>query len=186
VLVITGLLLYAISCILDIHLTAQSVGHDFVWSQLIRGTAQMLAMMPLNQASMAAVSREDSGDAAGLYNMARNLGGSIGLAIIGTVIDRRTTFHTAMIRESVSANSLIGQQNITANAANWFAHTGDMAYSQMRAFAQLGAQIGQQAIVMTYSETFYLLGIALIACIPLALLLKTPRRNAPPPPSAGH
>ena len=61
-----------------------------------------------------------------------------------------------------------------------------MAYSQMRAFAQLGAQIGQQAIVMTYSETFYLLGIALIACIPLALLLKTPRRNAPSPPSAGH
>src|SRR5471032_993070 len=110
VLVITGLVLYAISCMIDISLTAQSVGHDFVWSQLIRGTAQMLAMMPLNQASMAAVSREDSGDAAGLYNMARNLGGSIGLAIIGTVIDRRTSFHAATIRESVSANSLIGQE----------------------------------------------------------------------------
>ncbi|WP_409076715.1 MDR family MFS transporter [Paraburkholderia sp. BL23I1N1] len=185
VLVITGLLLYAISCMIDIGLTAQSVGHDFVWSQLIRGTAQMLAMMPLNQASMAAVSREDSGDAAGLYNMARNLGGSIGLAIIGTVIDRRTTFHTAAIRESVSANSLIGQESLAANAANWFTHTGDMAYSQMRALGQLGVQIQQQAIVMTYSETFYLLGIALLVCIPLALLLKTPRRNAPPP-SAGH
>jgi DHA2 family multidrug resistance protein len=185
-LVITGLLMYAASCMLDIDLTAQSVGHDFVWSQLIRGTAQMLAMMPLNQASMAAVSREDSGDAAGLYNMARNLGGSIGLAIIGTVIDRRTTFHTAMIRESVSANSLIGQENLATNAANWFAHTGDMAYSRMRALGQLATQIQQQATVMTYSETFYLLGIALLACIPLALLLKTPRRNTPAPPSAGH
>jgi len=143
-------------------------------------------MMPLNQASMAAVSREDSGDAAGLYNMARNLGGSIGLAIIGTVIDRRTTFHTAAIRESVSANSLIGQENLALNAANWFAHTGDMAYSQMRALGQLGAQIDLQAIVMTYSETFYLLAIALVACIPLALLLKTPRRDGSSPPSAGH
>ncbi len=57
VLVITGLVLYVISCMIDIDLTAQSVGHDFVWSQLIRGTAQMLAMMPLNQASMAAVSQ---------------------------------------------------------------------------------------------------------------------------------
>ncbi|USU19345.1 MDR family MFS transporter [Paraburkholderia fungorum] len=186
VLVITGLVLYAISCMIDISLTAQSVGHDFVWSQLIRGTAQMLAMMPLNQASMAAVSREDSGDAAGLYNMARNLGGSIGLAIIGTVIDRRTTFHTAMIRESVSANSLIGQESLAGSAANWFARTGDMAYAQMRALGQLGVQIQQQAIVMTYSETFYLLGIALLACIPLALFLKTPRRNAPSPSSAGH
>jgi MFS transporter, DHA2 family, multidrug resistance protein len=186
VLVITGLLFYAISCMLDIHLTAQSVGHDFVWSQLIRGTAQMLAMMPLNQASMAAVSREDSGDAAGLYNMARNLGGSIGLAIIGTVIDRRTTFHTAMIRESVTDNSLTGQENLATNAASWFARTGDMAYSHMRALGQLGAQIDVQATVMTYSETFYLLGIALFACIPLALLLKTPPRNAPPPASTGH
>ena len=91
-----------------------------------------------------------------------------------------------MIRESVSANSLIGQDSIAANAANWFTHTGDMAYSRMRALGQLGAQIQQQAIVMTYSETFYLLAIALVACIPLALLLKTPRRNAPAPPSAGH
>ncbi|MEQ5838529.1 multidrug efflux MFS transporter [Paraburkholderia acidicola] len=185
ILVISGLLLFGFSCMLDIGLTAQSVGHDFLWSQLIRGTAQMLAMMPLNQASMAAVSREDSGDAAGLYNMARNLGGSIGLAVIGTVIDRRTTFHTAVIRESLSANSLLGQDHIAASAAGWFARTGDMAYSQMRALGQIAVQIQQQAVVMTYSETFYLLGIALLACIPLALLLRTPPRNIPPP-SAGH
>ncbi|AOK30527.1 MULTISPECIES: MDR family MFS transporter [Burkholderia] len=185
VLVIGGLLLFFASCMLDIDLTAQSVGHDFVWSQLIRGVAQMLAMMPLNQASMAAVAREDSGDAAGLYNMARNLGGSIGLAIIGTVIDRRTTFHAARIRESLSANSALGQERLAANAAGWFAQTGDLAYAKMRALGQLALQIQQQAVVMTYSETFYLLGLALLACVPLALLLRTPARqqNAP---SAGH
>jgi DHA2 family multidrug resistance protein len=184
VLVITGLLLFALSCMLDISLTAQSVGHDFFWSQLIRGMAQILAMMPLNQASMAAVSREDSGDAAGLYNMARNLGGSIGLAIIGTVIDRRTTFHTAIIRESLTHNSVLGQDRLAASAANWFAQTGDLAYSQMLALGQVAAQIQQQATVITYSETFYMLGIALLACVPLAMLLKTPRSGNTP--SAGH
>ncbi len=183
-LVITGLVLFATSCMLDLDLTAQSVGHDFFWSQFIRGVAQILAMMPLNQASMAAVSREDSGDAAGLYNMARNLGGSVGLAIIGTVIDRRTTFHTAMIRESLTANSVLGQDRMAANAAGWFAQTGDMAYAKMRALGQVAVQIQQQAIVITYSETFYLLGLALLACVPLALLLKTPR--SPASPSAGH
>jgi DHA2 family multidrug resistance protein len=136
---------------------------------------------------MAAVSREESGDAAGLYNMARNLGGSIGLAIIGTIIDRRTTYHTAVIRESVSSNSLIGQDRISQYASNWFSYTGDMAYSKMRALGQLAQQINVQATVMTYSETFYLLGLALIACVPLALLLRTPpRRAAPPPNSSGH
>jgi DHA2 family multidrug resistance protein len=185
ILVISGLLLFAWSCMLDIDLSAQSVGHDFFWSQLIRGIAQILAMMPLNQASMAAVSREDSGDAAGLYNMARNLGGSVGLAIIGTVIDRRTTFHTAMIRESLSANSVLGQERVASSAASWFAQTGDMAYSKMRALGQIAVQIQQQATVITYSETFFLLGLALLACVPLALLLRTPRGPAPSA-SAGH
>jgi DHA2 family multidrug resistance protein len=115
--------------------------------------------------------------------MARNLGGSVGLAIIGTVIDRRTTFHDARLRESLSANSLIGQDHVAASTANWFAQTGDAAYSQMRSLAQIAAQIHQQAIVMTYSETFWILGIALAACVPLALLLKKP---APQTPSAGH
>ncbi|POR54915.1 DHA2 family multidrug resistance protein [Paraburkholderia eburnea] len=185
VLVVSGLLLFTLSCMLDISLTAQSVGHDFVWSQLIRGVAQMLAMMPLNQASMAAVAREDSGDAAGLYNMARNLGGSIGLAIIGTLIDRRETYHTAVLRESISANSLIGQERLASGAANWFAQTGDMAYSQMRSLGQIAAQIQQQSTVITYSETFWVLGIALAACVPLALLLKKPQPGVKAP-SAGH
>nr|WP_321782738.1 MDR family MFS transporter [Paraburkholderia sp. J94] len=185
VLVVSGLLLFTLSCMLDISLTAQSVGHDFVWSQLIRGVAQMLAMMPLNQASMAAVAREDSGDAAGLYNMARNLGGSVGLAIIGTLIDRRETFHTAMLRESISANSLIGQERVASGAASWFAQTGDMAYSKMISLEQIASQIHQQSMVITYSETFWVLGIALAACVPLALMLKKPQPGAKTP-SAGH
>jgi DHA2 family multidrug resistance protein len=186
VLVITGLLFFAASCLLDISLTAQSVGHDFFWSQILRGFGQMLAMMPLNQASMAAVSREESGDAAGLYNMARNLGGSVGLAILGTVIDRRDNFHTAAIRESLTANSVIGQERMAASAANFAAQGGDIAHAKMQALGQLSMQIGQQAIVMTYSETFYVLAIALLACLPLALLLKTPRAQAGEMPSAGH
>jgi DHA2 family multidrug resistance protein len=54
----------------------------------------------------------------------------------------------------------------------------------MRALGQIASQIHMQATVITYSETFYLLGIALLACVPLALLLKTPR--GPVAPSAGH
>jgi DHA2 family multidrug resistance protein len=184
-MVVAGLLCFVVSCMLDTSLTAQSTGHDFVWSQLLRGVGQMLAMMPLNQASMAAVSREESGDAAGLYNMARNLGGSLGLAVIGVVVDRRNSFHVAALRETVTANSLIGQQRIAANAAGWLARSGDATYAKMQALAQFAAQIRQQAAVMTYSETFYVLAIALLACIPLALLLKTPAATGSPP-AAGH
>jgi DHA2 family multidrug resistance protein len=146
----------------------------------------MLAMMPLNQASMAAVSREESADAAGLYNMARNMGGSVGLAIIGVVIDRRNSFHVEAIRESVTANSLRGQERIAADAAGWLARTSDAAHANLQALGQLARQIQVQAAVMTYSETFYVLAIALLVCVPLALLLRVPRQTSPTAGSAGH
>jgi DHA2 family multidrug resistance protein len=168
---------------LDIALTAQSGGRDFLWSQLLRGTGQILALMPLNQASMAAVSREDAGDAAGLYNMARNLGGSVGLALLGVFVDRRNVFHLEAIRESVTANSTIGQEQIARSAAGFFAQHGDMAYAKLQALGQLASQMQQQASVITYSETFYVIGVALLLCVPLALFLKKP---APSAAMAGH
>ena len=183
VLVIAGLLCFSGSCMFDIALTAQSVGHDFYASQLLRGVGQMLAMMPLNQASMAAVSREEAGDAAGLYNMARNLGGSVGLALLGVYIDRRNAFHEAVIRESVTANSALGQDHIAATSAGFLAQHGDKAFAKLQALGQLAAQMQQQAAVITYSETFYVLGVALLLCIPLALFLRKPAQASAP---AGH
>ncbi|MGN6525265.1 MAG: MDR family MFS transporter [Burkholderiaceae bacterium] len=178
VLVIAGLGCFAASCLLDTTLTAQSVGADFTGSQLLRGVGQMLAMMPLNQASMATVSREESGDAAGLYNMARNLGGSVGLAVIGTFIDRREALHGEMVRESVTANGVLAQDRVAAMAAGHLAQVGDAAFARLQALGQLAREVARQAAVMTYAETFYALAVALLLCVPLALLLKTPRPGA--------
>jgi DHA2 family multidrug resistance protein len=185
-LVISGLLCFAGSCMLDIALTAQSVGHDFYGSQLLRGVGQMLAMMPLNQASMAAVSREEAGDAAGLYNMARNLGGSVGLALLGVYIDRRNAFHDAIIRDSLTANSLIGQDHLAATSAGFLAQAGDKAYASMQALGQLAGQMQQQAAVITYSETFHVLAVALLLVLPLALFLRKPQPGPARAPSGGH
>ncbi|WP_077036802.1 MDR family MFS transporter [Pelomonas sp. KK5] len=175
IMVTLGLLAFAASCLLDIDLTAQSVGHDFVASQLLRGVGQMFCMMPLNQASMAAVTREESGDAAGIYNMARNLGGSVGLAIIGTFIDRRNALHVERMSETLNANSPLLQERIAGSAAGHMAQVGDFAHARLQAIKQIVLQIHQQASVMTFSETFYVLAGCLLLCIPLALMLKTPK-----------
>jgi DHA2 family multidrug resistance protein len=141
--------------------------------------------MPLNQASMNAVSREEAGDAAGLYNMARNLGGSVGLALLGIYIDRRNAFYDAIIRDSVTANSLVGQDHLAATSAGFIAQHGDRAYAHMQALEQLAGQMQQQAAVITYSETFHVLAIALLLCIPIAMLLRKPKPGAPAPAQSG-
>jgi len=186
VMVISGLVCFAASCLIDISLTAQSVGHDFYASQLLRGLGQVLAMMPLNQASMASVSREQIADAAGLFNMARNLGGSVGLSLLGVYIDRRNAFHDAIIRESVTANSTLGQEHIAGTAAGLLRLHGDAAFAHLKALGQLAGQMQQQASVITFSETFYVLGVAMVLCIPLALVLRKPRPPAAEARAAAH
>jgi DHA2 family multidrug resistance protein len=94
-------------------------------------------------------------DASGLFNAARNLGGSFGLAAVSTLHDRRMDLHMNRLEESVTANSLIGQD-----------------YTHHFGIARLGALIEQQATVMTYSDLFWIFGVALLVMLPLVLLLK--------------
>jgi MFS transporter, DHA2 family, multidrug resistance protein len=173
-----GLVCFAASCFIDIHLTAESSGRDFIVSQILRGFGQILSFMPLNQASVGAVSREDTADAAGLFNMARNLGGSIGLALLGVFIDRRVEVHADVIRESVSANSQLVQERLAVQAAAFAQQGGDLLLGQRQALEQLAAQIHQQAMVMTYSDCFWILGTGLVLMLPLVLLLRPPPAQA--------
>ena len=179
-----GLLLLSASAFVDMHLSPASDGGDFVWSQILRGFGQMLAMMPLNQASVGAVERKDTGDAAGLYNMARNLGGSIGLALLGVFIDRQTEFHGDVIRETVTQNSLLSQSRIAADAAGFAAQHGDLVLGHQQALRQLAGQINLQALVMTYGDCFWALGVVLMAAIPLVFLLRKPKGRGGPSAAA--
>ncbi len=186
ILVICGLCCFAASCFMDAHLTAQSAGDDFVWSQLLRGVGQILSFMPLNQASVGSVGRADAADAAGLYNMARNVGGSVGLALLGVFVDRETAAQAQSISAAVTANSDIGQNYIASQAAGYAAQSGgDLGLGQVHAFAQFSAAVQQQATVITYSDCFWLLGASMLCMIPLTFILRMPKRQAGGAPAAG-
>jgi DHA2 family multidrug resistance protein len=134
-------------------------------------------MMPLNQASVGAVSREDAAQAAGLYNMARNLGGSIGLALLGVFIDRRTETHADSIRQTVNGNSTLVQERLSEMAASLSQSGTDAAHAHAQALGVLAGQIHVQAVVMTYSDCFMVLGGVLLAMLPLVLLLRPPAKG---------
>ncbi len=182
ILVTCGILCFAGSCFLDVHLTPDSGGGDFIYSQVLRGFGQILAFMPLNQISVGSVSRADTADAAGFFNMARNLGGSIGLALQGVFIDRRTEAHADAIRESVTANSTVLQEHIAQQSAFFAERSGDLAHANQQAIGQLAQQIHLQAMVMTYSDCFWVLGAGLIVLLPMVLLLR-PRAMPPAIPT---
>ena len=158
-----GLLIMASSCWIDTTLTAQSAGGDFVDSQLLRGVGTILSFLFLNQAAISSVPPSDAGDAAGLFNAARNLGGSFALAGISTVQDQRMWFHSRRIEETLNANSVRVQDYLGGLTAQ---------FGQEGAFRTLAGQIQRDALVMTFNDIFWLLAIGITLVTPLVLFLR--------------
>jgi len=167
-----GLAVMAASCWIDTSLTIESDGSSFTHSQLMRGVGTIFVMLFLNQAAIRSVPTKFAGDAAGLFNAARNIGGSLGLAMLATVQDQRQWFHARRIEESLQANAL--------NVQDYVAGTSVSLGSHEAAMQSLGASIQQQALVMTYNDMFWLLAVGIVAVMPLVLFLRPLRLGGEP------
>jgi DHA2 family multidrug resistance protein len=151
----TGLLIYSVSCFLSSGLTPDATGEDFFVGQLLRGVAMFFTIIFLNQAATDSVERKYADDASGLFNAARNLGGSFGLAAIATIQDRRTALHLSRLAESMPANLPRVQDYLHALGPE-----------------RLTDALTVQATVMTYSDLYWLYGLMLLGTIPLVMALK--------------
>ena len=170
--VASGLVIMGASALIDAELTIGSAGADFTVSQLMRGVGQILAMLFLSQAVVRSVPPEDAGDASGLFNAVRNLGGSLALAGISILQDQRSWLHTRRIEESLSANDPTVQSYVGGLAQA----VGD-GTAGLRLLSQ---QIQGQALVMTFNDIFWIMGVGTLAVLPLVLFLKPlPARAGP-------
>jgi MFS transporter, DHA2 family, multidrug resistance protein len=168
----SGLLIMGVSALMDATLTINSDGVDFTTSQLLRGVGQILGMLFLSQAVVRSVPPEDAGDASGLFNSVRNLGGSLALAGISILQDQRLWFHSRRLEEGLNANSLAVQDYV----AGLSQQTG----GQSAALRLLGQQIQGQALVMTYNDIFWIMGVGTLAVLPLILFLRPLPKDAAP------
>jgi DHA2 family multidrug resistance protein len=167
-----GMFLLALSAWLETDLTPLSSGVSFVASQLLRGLGTVCAMMFLNQAAIRSVPPSQAGDAAGLYNAARNLGGSLALASIAVIQEQRMWLHSRRIEDSLDANSVLVQDYVASQA--------HALGSTDLAIGSIGNIIQIQALTMTYADLFWMLAIGICAISPLIFLLRPLPGNAPP------
>ncbi len=168
VAVAVGFGVMALSCWGDAFLTANSDGSAFTESQLLRGVGQVMGMMFLNQAAISAVRADEAGDASGLFNAARNLGGSIGLAMLATVQDTRWEFHRWTLHSTLQANDPAVQDQMQAMTAQYGGGPEGLA----AAYRMMDSMVTRDALVMAFNDEFFLLTIGIVAVIPLVLLLK--------------
>jgi DHA2 family multidrug resistance protein len=167
-----GINIFALSCVMNSSMTALVGIDQMKWSQIVRAIGQPLLMVPLSTITMGLVRKEDSGSASGLFNMLRNLGGSVGIAMLATLLSHREKFHSAKIGEGVSIYHLATRERLAALEGGFIARGFDAASAGKKALAALDGTIRQQAYVMAFNDCFLAVGAALIFSSCLILLCK--------------
>jgi len=156
-----GLTLFGVSCGMNAWMSPSTGIDQLKTVQLVRAAGQPFIMAPLSQMATVGIAPGQAGAASALFNMMRNLGGSVGIAALGTVVEKREHFHFSVMAERVTRNGAR-----TAERLGWAAA---QLGSEARAVGALAAQVRSQAFVMAYSDAF-----AVISAVLLLSLLAVP------------
>ncbi len=161
-LIAVGVSLFAVSCFMNSTMTHDTGIDQLRWSQLVRALGQPLIFVPLSSIATADIEKEQAGSASGLFNMMRNLGGSIGIAAIATLLTRREQFHSNRLGEAISLYNPQTQQRINQLTQYFVSRGADLATANDRAIAAIDNTIRREAFVMAFNDCFYFIAWALL------------------------
>lgn len=174
-LVTIGLGLFAISCGMNVFMSHNYAGEQLIPSMLVRALGLPFVLTPLSALATAGLEKTEIGSASALFNMVRNLGGSIGTALASTVVTQREQFHSFRIYERVSASDP-AVQNWIADASHKLLHSGASTWSShQQALQVLANHIKGEAFVMAFNDAFACVAIVLFLGAAMTLLMKKPQ-----------
>jgi DHA2 family multidrug resistance protein len=170
-----GFALFAASNFMNIFMTPDYGSDQLFWPNVVRAIGQALAFAPLSAVATASIEAENAGSASGLFNMMRNLGGAVGIAVLQTFLTKREQYHSNVLTQSVSLFEQATRARIEQLTQYFINHgISDPAYASHRAVVAIGGIVQKQAFILAFSDTFYLLGAALIVALAATLMLTKP------------
>ncbi len=177
-MVAIGLIAGAVTLIWLGQLNLNTGYWDVFWPQFVQGLGLSAVFVPLTTISMDPIPRERMGNATSLFNLMRNLGGSIGIAVTGTLLARKQQAYVNVFGTNVDVYSSVTQRAFEAARAGFLAAGADMTTATQRAYAALFGMVQQQATMVAFVSLFRLLGGIFLLLLPLILLMKRPRGGA--------
>jgi len=160
-----GLGLFGVSCIMNAYMDA-STGYDqLLVSQVVRALGQPFVMLTLSNFAMNGIAPKDTASASSLFNMIRNLGGSIGIALLATQLTQREHFHSARLGEAVNSFSAATQLRLDQLTQNFISKGFDPLTASDKALKAVDSIVRRESFVMAYNDGFLIVGAILLSCI---------------------
>jgi MFS transporter, DHA2 family, multidrug resistance protein len=157
------------------HMTNFNLDIDFktaVWARVIQAVGLAFLFVPINTAAYAYLPREKNNAASGLMNLARNIGGSVGISFVTTLLDRRTQKHVSDLMSHLTSANAQFQAMLQATAQNLIAHGTSSGDAQKQAYGVVQNLVQRQATMLAYIDNFHLLGYVILAMVPTVFLMK--------------
>lgn len=152
-------------------LTADWDFHELLLPQILRGCSLMLCMVPINNLALGTLPPSRIKNASGLFNLMRNLGGAVGLAIINTILTNRSAAHYERLAEHVRWGNEIAEDKLSSMARNFEAYGLDGPAAALQKMSQM---LHQQATVMSFIDVFYLLTLLFASLAVFAVMMRKP------------
>jgi DHA2 family multidrug resistance protein len=181
ILITIGALLFAGAMFKLSRITGESGGTDFFWALIMRGVGLGMMFVPLTTITLAELTHAELPQGTGLYNFFRQLGGSLGIAAIATLLSHYTAQFRAILAEHLASGdpTTLGRLDMLTRAM--VARGADAWTARQRALSILDRELMGQASVIAYSRIYVLSAVLILALIPLLLLVRHTRGAAGAP-----
>ncbi len=171
-LLVFGLVMLSFSLF---HMTNFDLQIDFrtaVIARVFQAVGMAFLFVPINTAAYAFLPRDKNNAASGLMNLARNMGGSVGISVVTTMLDRRSQVHLTDLSSHLSQSSPALQSMITGASRAMQTHGASAAGATRQAYALIQGTVERQATMLAYLDCFWFLGVAILAMVPMVFLMK--------------
>jgi DHA2 family multidrug resistance protein len=184
-------LLIAIGCLMTIavmfsfaDLNTDTGEAQFFWPLIWRGFGTVTMFLPLSILTLGTLPKKDVASGSGFFSLTRQLGGSIGIAAITTLVAKLQFVHRAQLVGDVSPLNSAYSERLSANTAFFQTYSGDPIAVQKQAMALLDRSVNLQADLLSYRDVFYFVALIFALTLPLILLLEK-RGKQPAPQTEG-
>jgi DHA2 family multidrug resistance protein len=171
-LIAFGFLLFGLSSLWFGQVNLAISQWSFIWAIIISGFGTGCIFVPLSTAAMDGIPNEEIGNASGLYNLMRNIGGSIGISVVNTIIARHEQLHRNEMVHSLSPANPILQSQLEGLRQFLVTQGSSMADALGRAYGLLNFQLTQQSRLWAYVDDFRYIALLCFGCIPVVFILR--------------
>ncbi len=163
------------------NMTSFDLQIDFrtvVLARILQAAGMAFLFVPINTAAYAFLPRDKNNAASGLMNLARNIGGSVGISVVTTLLDRRSQAHLNYLSHNLSASNPALQSMLNGATQSMRTRGASGSFAGRQAYALIEATVQRQATMLSYLDNFQILGIAILALLPLVFLVKKGKPGA--------